>query len=268
MDTVLPSRWAFLRSPPANGVSNMAIDAALLDMAAVSGRAVWRCYAWDEPTVSFGRNERTRGRYSPLRLRAAGVGAVRRPTGGRALFHAREVTYSVSMPLDEQLSWRVAYAALNGVLIRALQALGVPAELAANDAGLAIAPNGPVCFDRPAEGEIMVRGRKLVGSAVWRQGGAYLQHGSILLADDQARLADASDVPLPPPPPAACLLECAPSQATWEIVVDAMAASLGATLDHARSGGSIDRFVPSAEFSQRVAAQHATLGQDNWLWRR
>ena len=84
-DGVWPARWAFLASPPLDGVTNMAIDAALLDMVAEGdGTAVWRCYAWAQPTVSFGRNERTTGRFSDQSVRAAGLTAVRRPTGGRA----------------------------------------------------------------------------------------------------------------------------------------------------------------------------------------
>ncbi len=260
----MPRHWAFLRSPAADGVTNMAIDAALLELAGAEHRAVWRCYAWDMPTISFGRNERTTGRFSPSRLREAGLGAVRRPTGGRALLHAREVTYSVAMPLDERRSWQVAYAAVNNVLLRALQSLGVPAQLVADTEAPALAPDGPLCFDRPAVGEIVVNGRKLVGSAVWRQGGAYLQHGSILLADDQALLADAADVPLPSPPPAASLQDCAPSQAHWAVVVDALAASLGASSRE----GAIEPFVPARDFSLRVASQRAVLGHDDWLWRR
>jgi lipoate-protein ligase A len=249
----------------------MAIDAALLDLAGETAGAVWRCYAWAMPTISFGRNERTRGRFSPERLRDAGLHAVRRPTGGRALLHSREVTYSVAMPLDERRSWRVAYAAVNDVLLRALQSLGVPAQLVAEHETEPVAPDGPVCFDRPAAGEITVHGRKLVGSAVWRQGGGYLQHGSILLADDQARLADAADVALPPAPPAASLaasLEaCAPLQAHWTVVVNALAAAL-ATAATPYPLGTIEPFVPPQDFPGRVASHHAVLGNDDWLWRR
>jgi len=260
----MPPHWAFLRSPAADGVTNMAIDAALLELAGTEHRAVWRCYAWKAPTISFGRNERTAGHFSPSRLREAGLYAVRRPTGGRALLHAREVTYSVAMPLDEQHSWRVAYAAVNDVLLRALQSLGVPAQLVASTEAPAVAPDGPLCFDRPAAGEIMVSGRKLVGSAVWRQGGAYLQHGSILLADDQAMLAAAADVPMPSPPTAASLEDCAPSQAHWAVVVDA----LGVSLASSTREGSITPFIPSPDFAVRVASHHAALGHDDWLWRR
>ena len=263
----MPREWSFLRSPASDGLTNMAIDAALLELAGDTACAVWRCYAWTTPTISFGRNERTRGRFSSDQLRDAGFRAVRRPTGGRALLHSREVTYSVAMPLDERRSWRVAYAAVNDVLLRAVQSLGVPAQLVADHEAPAIAPDGPVCFDRPAAGEITVHGRKLVGSAVWRQGGAYLQHGSILLADDQARLADAADVALPPSPPAASLEACAPTQATWSIVVDALAASL-ATVATPHRAVTIEPFAPPRDFPARVASHHVALGSDDWLWRR
>ena len=263
----MPRQWMFLRSPASDGLTNMAIDAALLDLAGETACAVWRCYAWATPTISFGRNERTQGRFSPNHLRHAGFHAVRRPTGGRALLHAREVTYSVAMPLDARQPWRVAYAAVNDVLLRAVQALGVPARLVADHEAPAIAPDGPVCFDRPAAGEITVHGRKLVGSAVWRQGGAYLQHGSILLADDQALLADAADVALPPSPPAASLEACAPTQARWSTVVDALAASL-TSVAIPNQAVRIEPFVPPRDFPARVAAHSALLGHDDWLWRR
>jgi lipoyl(octanoyl) transferase len=177
------------------------------------------------------------------------------------------VTYSVAMPLDAQHSWQVAYAAVNHVLLRALQSLGVPAQLVAAHETESVAPDGPVCFDRPAAGEITVHGRKLVGSAVWRQGGAYLQHGSILLADDQALLAHAADIELPPPPAAASLEDCAPAQAQWSIVVDALAASL-VSVSAPQFEGRLDPFEPSPAFLQRVASHRAALGNDDWLWRR
>ena len=171
------------------------------------------------------------------------------------------------MPLDERQSWRVAYAAVNHVLLRALQSLGVPARLVAEYEAEPVAPDGPVCFDQPAAGEITVNGRKLVGSAVWRQGGAYLQHGSILLADDQALLAAAADVALPPTPPAAALESCAPSQANWSVVVNALAATL-ATVAAPTPSGTIEPFVPPHDFAQRVTSHHAVFGNDDWLWRR
>ena len=265
---VWPARWAFLASPPLDGVANMAIDAALLDTVAEGdGTAVWRCYAWEHPTVSFGRNERTAGRFSAESVRAAGLTAVRRPTGGRALLHAREVTYSVTMPLDARSPWQAGYAAVNAVLLRALHRLGVPAVLVAPQQTHAVTPDGPLCFDQPAAGEIVVDGRKLVGSAVWRQGGAYLQHGSILLADDQPQLATAALCPMPLPPPAATLATCAPRQAEWALVADALSAALRETLDTV-ADGAVTPFAPGRDFAPRVADHGRRFADPAWLWRR
>ena len=267
-DGVWPTRWAWLASPPLDGVTNMAIDAALLDIVAEGdGTAVWRCYAWAQPTVSFGRNERTAGRFSDQSVRAAGLSAVRRPTGGRALLHAREVTYSVTMPLDPRAPWQAGYAAVNAVLLRALHRLGVPAQLVAPHQTHAVTPDGPLCFDQPAAGEIVVDGRKLVGSAVWRQGGAYLQHGSILLADDQPRLATAALCPMPLPPPAATLAACAPQQAEGPLVVDALSAALTETVGLV-ADGVVAPFSPDGDFASRVVDHCRRFADPAWLWRR
>ncbi len=269
---VWPQEWAFLRSPAADGATNMAVDSVLLALAGEGHRAVWRCYAWDEPTLSFGRNETTRDRFSAAGLMHAGLRAVRRPTGGRALLHAREVTYSVTMPLPQQHAWRTAYAAVNSVLLQALQSLGVPAELVAAPDAPPIAPDGPLCFDQPAAGEITVHGRKLVGSAVWRHGGAYLQHGSILLSDDQSRLTQAADRALPPSPPAATLEACAPAHASWSSVVDALERALTRSVATASprptSNHPIVPFAPPADFAARVAEQRDHFADAKWLWRR
>ena len=170
----------------------MALDQALLERARRSGEGVWRCYAWSSPTVSFGRNERVAHRFDANSVSRAGLTAVRRPTGGRALLHGRDVTYSATLPLDESIGWREAYAAINDILLNALRALGVNATLCSAESSPAVRPDGPLCFEAPAIGEIAVGQAKLVGSAVWRERGAFLQHGSILLHDDQYTLLDAS----------------------------------------------------------------------------
>ncbi len=279
---VMPARWRRLRSGPLNGLRNMAIDAALLDRAAQTGEGVWRCYAWERPTVSFGRNEAIVGRVTTDSLASAGLDAVRRPTGGRALLHAREVTYSVTLPLTADIPWRVPYALVNAVLLDALRALGVHASLVTAADAVAVAPDGPVCFERPAAGEIAVHGAKLVGSAVWRERGAYLQHGSILLHDDQALLQRATTVPSALPlPPAATLAACAGAIGrpcpTWTDVADALERALVDTLD--RVGYASDKLTgegPIASwgldgevpFDTTVAAREEGLARSAWLWRR
>jgi lipoate-protein ligase A len=167
----------------------MAIDLALLDAAATRGQAVLRTYGWTRPTVSFGRNEPVRGVWDIAAIEAAGFEVVRRPTGGRALLHHHEVTYSVTMPWPADRAWREAYDAVNQRLLQALLTLGVPARLQAGDAAPTIAPDGPICFAAPSAGEIVVDAGKVAGSAVWRTSGGYLQHGSILLHDDQSQLS-------------------------------------------------------------------------------
>lgn len=264
----LPNRWAVRVDPAGDGVANMAADAALLAWARETGSGVVRVYGWSRPTVSFGRNEAVAGRFTPASLAAAGVAAVRRPTGGRALLHHREVTYAVALPLPAALGWRGAYAAINARLLAALQGVGIPARLApdAPGVGAPVRPAGPVCFDAPAPGEVMVAGRKLVGSAVWREGDGYLQHGSILWHDDQALLAAAAAVPLPPPAPAATLAAHAPAL-TAAALADALVAALTAPAPGAPAP-TVAPFPDSAAVRAAQAALHTQYADDAWLWRR
>lgn len=258
----LPERWTWWEDGAHDGATNMAIDEAL--RASVRpGAGTWRWYAWAGPTVSFGRNERLVGRIAPAQLATSGLGAVRRPTGGRALLHHRELTYSVTMPLAASTPWRTAYDAVNAVLLEGLQAAGVPVEPAAG--GRAIAPDGPVCFDQPAAGELTVRGRKLVGSAVWRHGDSYLQHGSILLHDDQHLLQPLTGAETPPPP-AATLSDCAPGGDA-----DALARQVLASIHHAlHAHGEVHHRsgAPEDGWAERVASHHRHFADPVWLWRR
>lgn len=238
---VLPSRWYSVRSAPASGVRNMAVDAALLSAARSRPHGVLRVYDWVEPTISFGRNEATRSRFDAASVAAAGFQAVRRPTGGRALLHASEVTYSFSLPLADDVPWTRVYVALNDTLLAALLSLGVKATLVTSSTAAPVRPDGPLCFDRPAEGEIVVGSAKLVGSAVWRERGAYLQHGSILLHDRQHQLRSAlanvsTEDTMLRTPPAASLATCLPAAPSWESVAAALESALEGALHAAENG--------------------------------
>lgn len=208
-----PLSWRTLVTGPRRGAENMALDEALMSRAAATGEAVLRVYQWSRPTLSLGRNQTARGRYDLERIRSAGVDVVRRPTGGRAVLHHREVTYSVTAPEGVLGPLREAYHAINGILLRALAALGVAAT-EAPALGVAPRPGTAPCFEEPVAGEIVARGRKLVGSAQVREHGALLQHGSILVEDDQAlasRFLLRAGPPLPPPATLLALLGHAPS---------------------------------------------------------
>jgi lipoate-protein ligase A len=159
----------------------MAIDQTLLERAAAGERWL-RLYGWEPFCLSFGRHEPASRRYDVARIAALGLDVVRRPTGGRAVWHGRELTYTVACP-GRLGSLRESYLEIHQMLRDALQSLGVPAELAPRSSATGVGAGA--CFARPAGGEIMVRGRKVVGSAQLRQNGALIQHGSILVGDDQ-----------------------------------------------------------------------------------
>ena len=165
----------------------MARDSALQARAAETSETVFSVYSWTRPTLSFGRHQPASGLYDLERIRAAGLDVVRRPTGGRAILHNREVTYSVTAPLEEAEPLREAYSRINRILLDGLGRLGIVAGLA-SPSERAPVPSIRPCFETPGEGELVANGSKLVGSAQWRDGGALLQHGSILVEDDQSSL--------------------------------------------------------------------------------
>jgi lipoyl(octanoyl) transferase len=253
--------WSLLFSPPLSGAENMGLDEALLERATVSRSAVFRVYTWAEPTLSFGRNQAVRGAYDPERARARGIGVVRRPTGGRSLLHHREVTYSVTAPADLAGSFRESYGRINRLLVGGLSRLGVAVEVAApNERSLP--PSAAPCFERPAAGELVVDGRKLVGSAQWRDEGAMLQHGSILVEDDQSLIsAVAHDVSLAPP---AATLRASLGRAP---TVDEVAYALFDTVRELECPAAdeleIDLALEAAR--TRLAARYL---DDCWTWRR
>jgi lipoyl(octanoyl) transferase len=168
-----------------SGAANMALDRALLDDADRDGSSTLRLYRWDPPCLSFGRNESTASYYDRAQIERLGIDVVRRPTGGRAVWHEHEVTYAVAAPIETFGSLRAAYCAIHERIAEALRALGADVSLAPSQPPDYAPTRLPACFDAAVGGEILVRGRKLVGSAQVRKRGAFLQHGSILLSGSQ-----------------------------------------------------------------------------------
>jgi lipoyl(octanoyl) transferase len=172
---------------PRPGWANMAIDTALLDRAEQQGERWLRLYRWDPHCLSFGRHEPATTLYDTRRIRALGLDTVRRPTGGRAVWHAHELTYAVACPSTPFGSCGDTYLEIHRLLAAALEDLGVKATLAPRTRPAPLDAGG--CFTSPVGGEVLVDGRKVVGSAQLRQGSALLQHGSILLQDQQSLLS-------------------------------------------------------------------------------
>jgi lipoyl(octanoyl) transferase len=173
-----------------DGPSNMALDAALLASVQQGGRPAIRLYRWSPACLSFGRNQPARGVYDPDLAQRMAIDFVRRPTGGQAVLHDDELTYAVVAPTTWIGRPRSAYHRINGGLVAGLRALGVAADVAPGLAAGASPPAGlswtDACFRRPAAGEVVVGGRKLVGSAQRMEGRVILQHGSLLVGGSQA----------------------------------------------------------------------------------
>ena len=182
--------WRLIRSAPADGPTHMAVDEAILRaVAAGLVPPTLRFYAWEPACLSLGRAQSVED-VDLEALRAAGFDLVRRPTGGKAILHVDELTYSVVAPQEEP---RVAggivesYRRLSSGLVRGLERLGV-ADLVADQRVENRGLKGPVCFEVPSDYEITVGGRKLVGSAQMRARGVVLQHGALPLYGDVARI--------------------------------------------------------------------------------
>lgn len=168
----------------------MAIDEALL-LALVEGQSppTLRFFQWAPPCLSLGRNQPAADAHLEA-CRAAGVEIVRRPTGGRAILHTDELTYSLVVPqTDPRAEGGIvaSYRRLSEGLLLGLRALGADVVQAA---AARPGPGEPsaVCFQTPSDYEIISGGRKLVGSAQWRSRGGVLQHGSLPLTGDLARI--------------------------------------------------------------------------------
>lgn len=177
--------WRLLVDGDAPGTFNMGVDEALFGTAAATGTPTLRFYGWQGPWLSIGYAQSL----TPERLAelsSAGVGWVRRVTGGRAVLHGADLTYSIAAPAGALPDGvRPSYSIVADALLAALEGLGVPANRSDPDAS---APGSTVfdCFAEPAADEICLGGRKLSGSAQRRVEGALLQHGSIRLRADDA----------------------------------------------------------------------------------
>ncbi len=194
VDPYPPAEWRVILHRDAPGSSNMAVDEAIMD-AVCAGNAppTLRFYGWSPPCLSLGYAQPA-GDVDFTRLAGLGWDVVRRLTGGRAILHADELTYSIAVPASDP---RVAgdivasYRRLSAGLMAGLDRLGasVRADPAASGArGF----KGPVCFEVPSDYEITAGGRKLIGSAQTRRSGGtiVLQHGALPLYGDVARICE------------------------------------------------------------------------------
>ena len=196
-----PATWRLINTGVSDGATNMAVDEAIMQSVAEDrSPPTLRFYGWAPPCVSVGYSQSVRKEVDLDRCRERGYTWVRRPTGGRALLHIDELTYSIVAPQGEA---RVAgdiitsYRRLSLGLVEGLRTLHggvVQADRMETDGGL---EKSAACFDVPSHYEVTAYGRKLVGSAQVRRNGMVLQHGALPLEGDISRLVDVLALPEP-----------------------------------------------------------------------
>ena len=238
----------------------MAIDHAMFDLAEETGALVWRLYRWDPFCLSFGRHEPAARRYDRAKIQALHLDTVRRPTGGRAVWHARELTYAVAAPAGPLGSLRAAYRAIHETLATAVRQLGSRATLASDRPVQGIGSGA--CFAAPVGGEVVVNSKKVIGSAQLRGQTALLQHGSLLLEDDQSlvrslqiglNLQESSE---------ATLSALAERPIHFDEAAAAVAGAVAAT-----GLGPIDPQGPN-EVLRRARLHYDTYQSEQWTWER
>lgn len=189
--------WRLQLDGPRPGAWNMDRDALLAsELAAGRGTPTLRLYQWRPYAVSLGWHQPASD-VDERRAAELGVDVVRRPTGGRAILHAEELTYCVVCPAGGR-SLSTVYGAVNAALLHALSFLGIRASLQDSMPDLREhyrTASSAMCFSSTARNEVKVGGRKLIGSAQRRYVGTdgdevVLQHGSILLGNGHEAIVD------------------------------------------------------------------------------
>lgn len=248
-----PKTFRLIRSGPLPGPRNMALDEALAGEGAPPLPAV-RLYRWSPWTLSLGFFQAVRGEdLAPFR--AAGLGVTRRSTGGGAILHADEVTYSVILPAGDPRIPRetaASYDWLHGAVREALEEVGVPSKLRGPGGEPAPGRDPFFCFARTAAIDLVASGRKLVGSAQRRTRTAFLQHGSI---------------PLSPNGTAPAATSVAAERGGHPVLPEALEEALARAFARLLGAEAVPG-PPTAEEEARAAALEAsTYGNPAWVLR-
>jgi lipoate-protein ligase A len=167
----------------------MAVDEFLFRSLGSEPQTHVRFYQWERPTVSLGYSQVAEKVIDLDACRRSGIDVVRRATGGKLVLHHREVTYSICSSDVDVFSSTLAqsYRVISCALINGLKEMGLQAKLAGPAPSFYGQGNLP-CFSYPARDEIEIDGKKIIGSAQKRVGAKFLQHGSILLENEEELL--------------------------------------------------------------------------------
>lgn len=189
----MTNNWIFINSGKQDAAYNMALDEALLEWHAEGLiPPVIRFYQWEPAALSIGYFQRVERDIHLPAVKEMGLGFVRRPTGGRAVLHEHELTYSVIVSEDYPDMPKTvteAYRVISEGILQGFRNLGLQAEFSVPESDsqreALSQPKSAVCFDAPSWYELVVEGKKVAGSAQTRQKGVILQHGAILIDLDE-----------------------------------------------------------------------------------
>ncbi len=246
----------WLDLPPRDAAEQMALDRGMLDVALRHEVVLVRLYCWRRDTISFGANESALRHWNRSTIDQAGLATVRRPTGGRAVWHATDdLTYSWAGLSGGHAGVRERYREVHRLLAEAISPEAALAGSPARLPGLAAG----ACFDVPVGGEVLLEGRKVIGSAQAAIGAGLLQHGAVAREDRSSLLAPfrTGSAPSVQSPGNATILP--PVSDLAQMILTRWADDGAVPLDdpgmlaelHAAAGGHLDHFSDPA-----------------WTWRR
>jgi lipoate-protein ligase A len=185
------SHWRLIINSPAEGSWNMAVDEAILEFVGKKEKLpTLRLYSWNPYCLSLGHAQSIAD-VNLHSLNVKGWGLVRRPTGGKAILHADEITYAIIAPADEHIVGGTvleSYQRLSKALLAALMLLGIQGDSKLKESSYRSLSTNPICFESPSDYEITANGKKIFGSAQVRRLQGVLQHGSMPIFGDITRI--------------------------------------------------------------------------------
>lgn len=181
--------WRLIQEDPKSGSYNMAADQVLLENVFPTTSPVLRLYGWDSWTLSIGQNQQVEGTIDWDWCHRHGVSVVRRMTGGKAVLHGRDITYAlVASNQDSRFCHGIleTYRKISEGFLLFFNQLGL--QPAIHETPSRLREGSPICFSVPSVFEILIHGRKIIGSAQRQTKNGFLQHGTIPVQDPSMML--------------------------------------------------------------------------------
>jgi lipoate-protein ligase A len=183
-------RLSYINSKPLPGDFNMACDFTLTNANVPGDDALFRLYTWRRPTISLGYHQKAAD-IDLIKCKLDGIDIVRRPTGGRAILHWGEITYCFIISIEDRYAKKALkdiYRRVHSAILKSVAQHGISIDY--SEGRKTSERHHPICFASSAGTELVMEGKKAVGSAQRLINSTVLQHGSILLSDYHLKLVD------------------------------------------------------------------------------